>query len=437
MTRAVSLPIYEKQRRFLVSQKRFRGFVGGRGCGKSEVGAIAAISYAQTQKKRRLYMVAAPTVQSLHDYTIRSFKKVATALGVWDDRTFRSGDAPSWSAPFGDFIFRSAHKPDNLRGPNLGGMWMDEASLYHPDAFANALACVRDGDHLGGITATFTPKGRTHWTYSLFGSPPSHCEEWETDSTYLVRATSLENPFLSPSFYTDLVKIHGRHSRQAKQELGGQFLDPEGAEWPGHLFDHDRFAFRQWPHRSEWDICVIACDPSKGSDAGDGDYSAIVVLVRTKDGDMYVRANMDNRRSAEEICDALLEEYLWACGSDAEGTCQPHAVAIETNVFQHLMSVILRKKAAERGVILPVVELNNRVKKEVRIRRCGPYLERKQFRFKANCFSTQLLVAQLQEFPAADHDDGPDALEMALRTAIEVSVRRAKRKAEGPSGLVA
>jgi len=29
-------------------------------------------------------------------------------------------------------------------------------------------------------------------------------------------------------------------------------------------------------------------------------------------------------------------------------------------------------------------------------------------------------VDQLQEFPIADHDDGPDALEMALRLATEM-----------------
>jgi hypothetical protein len=33
---------------------------------------------------------------------------------------------------------------------------------------------------------------------------------------------------------------------------------------------------------------------------------------------------------------------------------------------------------------------------------------------------TNLEVAPLQEFPIADHDDGPDAVEMALRLAAEV-----------------
>ncbi len=43
-----------------------------------------------------------------------------------------------------------------------------------------------------------------------------------------------------------------------------------------------------------------------------------------------------------------------------------------------------------------------------------------RIRLKADCPSTKLLLHQLQEFPIADHDDGPDALEMALRLATEL-----------------
>jgi len=35
------------------------------------------------------------------------------------------------------------------------------------------------------------------------------------------------------------------------------------------------------------------------------------------------------------------------------------------------------------------------------------------------------LVEQLEEFPIGDHDDGPDALEMAVRLAAEVFRGRA------------
>jgi hypothetical protein len=41
-------------------------------------------------------------------------------------------------------------------------------------------------------------------------------------------------------------------------------------------------------------------------------------------------------------------------------------------------------------------------------------------RFKTRSPGTALLVQQLQDFPWGDHDDGPDALEQALRLMIEL-----------------
>ena len=64
--------------------------------------------------------------------------------------------------------------------------------------------------------------------------------------------------------------------------------------------------------------------------------------------------------------------------------------------------------------------IDNRVNKPVRIRRLGPFLSSRRLRFKSDSPGTRLLLEQLQEFPAADHDDGPDALEMAIRLAGEL-----------------
>jgi predicted phage terminase large subunit-like protein len=54
------------------------------------------------------------------------------------------------------------------------------------------------------------------------------------------------------------------------------------------------------------------------------------------------------------------------------------------------------------------------VNKETRIERLGPYFDQRIFRFKRNK-GTERLLAQLREFPLADHDDGPDAMEQATR----------------------
>jgi predicted phage terminase large subunit-like protein len=56
----------------------------------------------------------------------------------------------------------------------------------------------------------------------------------------------------------------------------------------------------------------------------------------------------------------------------------------------------------------------------VRIRRLTPYLSRGNFRWR-NTPGTQWLVRQAREFPVGEHDDAIDALEQALRLAIDLS----------------
>ncbi len=71
--------------------------------------------------------------------------------------------------------------------------------------------------------------------------------------------------------------------------------------------------------------------------------------------------------------------------------------------------------------------INNEMNKRVRIRRLGPLLAARRVKMKSDCPSTRLLVDQLRQFPISEHDDGPDALEMALRLA---SAGAAGRSAE-------
>ena len=56
--------------------------------------------------------------------------------------------------------------------------------------------------------------------------------------------------------------------------------------------------------------------------------------------------------------------------------------------------------------------------KQSRIRTLGALFSAKRIRFRITP-DTRLLVEQLKQFPLGDHDDGPDALEMAVRLAGE------------------
>jgi predicted phage terminase large subunit-like protein len=94
--------------------------------------------------------------------------------------------------------------------------------------------------------------------------------------------------------------------------------------------------------------------------------------------------------------------------------------AVEANQFQELLVADFDRATENRGgVPFPIYPVNNMVNKEVRIRRLGSYLSRGLIRFKGSSPGAELLVQQLREFPEGDHDDGPDALEMAIRLAAE------------------
>src|SRR5262245_41258287 len=104
----------------------YRGFVGGRGAGKSFVGAYDLIRRAERGKT---YLVVGPTYTSLLDSSFRSFLGIARDLNVLDTQRLRKSAPPNVTLTTGaEVLFRSGDDPEKLRGPNLSGAWLDEAS---------------------------------------------------------------------------------------------------------------------------------------------------------------------------------------------------------------------------------------------------------------------------------------------------------------------
>jgi predicted phage terminase large subunit-like protein len=99
---------------------------------------------------------------------------------------------------------------------------------------------------------------------------------------------------------------------------------------------------------------------------------------------------------------------------------RPDGFAIEINQFQELLVAEFQRVSQQYRVPLPVYGLDNQVNKQVRIRRLGTLLAQRKLRFKARSGGTTLLVDQLRDFLVGEHDDGPDALEMALRLLIQL-----------------
>jgi predicted phage terminase large subunit-like protein len=182
-------------------------------------------------------------------------------------------------------------------------------------------------------------------------------------------------------------------------------INPELCEWPEEYFDRPIW-FDEWP--ADLQLRVIALDPSKGADARTGDDSAFVLLGVDSAGVLYVEADLARRPAPQIVADGV--EHCRRFRADV--------LAIETNQFQELFAGEFAAAFAANGLLqTPIEPMENTTNKLVRIRRLGPLLSQRQLRFKAHSRGTQRLVDQLRAFPIGDHDDGPDALEMAVRIA--------------------
>lgn len=193
-----------------------------------------------------------------------------------------------------------------------------------------------------------------------------------------------------------------------EREKQGSPVNPELCEWPEAYFA-EHIWFDEWP--KEITIRTIALDPSKGRDARRGDYSAYALLGIDRTGMMFVEADLARRPTPQLVADGVA-----LCAR-----IRPNAFGVEANQFQELLCGEFAAEFARHGIshVIPAA-IHNQASKLVRIRRLGPYLSQRRLRFLASSPSTRLLVDQLRDFPTGAHDDGPDALEMALRLAEDV-----------------
>ena len=190
-----------------------------------------------------------------------------------------------------------------------------------------------------------------------------------------------------------------------EREKQGSPLNPDLCEWPEDYFTGDIW-FDQWP--AEYQARVVALDPSQGRDLRRSDYSAFVLLCVDRRGVLHVEADVARRSTRDMV----------AAGAELCRAFEPEVFGVETNQFQQLLAEQFEEEFQQQGIVgVQPWGIDNRVNKQVRIRRLGPYLSARRVRFKSNSHGTRMLIEQLQEFPVGDYDDGPDALEMAVRLA--------------------
>lgn len=340
--------------------------------------------------------------------------KRATA-GAWVDKS--EIDHTVTLPGGGSVTVRSADNPDSLRGDGLDGLVVDEAAFQDEYLWTDVLRPAL-ADRQGWAVFISTPNGR-NWFHDLFrrGDPEAKAGRqpgWES-----WRRPSSDNPLMTAAeLETARLDIGPRSFRQ---EYLAEFMDVGGSEWPGEWFPEEHW-FDRWPAASDFTLRTVGVDSSMGKARDKGDPSAIVFLGRARDGTLWVEADVERRPVTKIIGDGIDLSRRWQreTGGVLDG------FGVESDLFQKLIADEFARQTKAAGIMLPVYEVYTKsVEKDVRIRRLTPYLSRGLFRWR-NTPGTQQLVRQAREFPVGEHDDALDALEQALRLAIDVSHLKAE-----------
>lgn len=269
--RTLKIQLTRDQKAFRDSDARYRALVGGRGSGKSFVGALDLLVRAMAPGRGGLlYGVYAPTYGMLKDASMRSLLDIGSRMGVI--QSINRSDMTVLLGNNSEVLCRSLDDSERARGPNLAGVWMDEAGLIRRDAFDVVIASLRGGKGFPEwLAATFTPRGKAHWTYEVFGRPGS--------DVALFHTRSMDNPFLPRGF---LDAVRGQYTEHfAKQELEGEFVDP-----PGAVFQRQWFQIVDAPPEGirwvrYWDLAA--------STKTTADYTASAAVGVSREGNVYIR----------------------------------------------------------------------------------------------------------------------------------------------------
>lgn len=197
------------QKELLESPEKYVAYLGGYGAGKT-LPACALGNILSMAVPGNLGIVLRRSLPKLHDSTERIYLEVLQRSGITvQPREMRDGWPHRLLYPNGsEVVFRETTDIGRFLGPEYGWFYIDEAQ-EEPEAtflkLTERLRLPRAAKYLKGII-TSNPPHHTHWLAQRFPEPGT----WVFGgSTYrMIRSSTVENPFLDPSYVEDLKANH-------------------------------------------------------------------------------------------------------------------------------------------------------------------------------------------------------------------------------------
>lgn len=349
-----------KQKEVLDADERVILFAGGRGTGKTRVGAAWVNEKAFKNPGCIIHLVGR-TVADVRDVMVKG----ESGLLAYAPKDFMPIYTPSTRSiewPNGSrAITFSADASDQLRGPQSHYTWADELAAYpqRPDTSgATTWDNIEFSTRLGEnpqILGTTTPK-RVPVMRELFARAAAG------QSTRLVQGSSWENRSNLSRDYMEYIYNRFAGTHLERQELYGELI----GDSPGALWKSADFVLKQRPKETEL-IYVIGVDPAV---TFGNDDTGIVVSCADTNPDPFKRKawvledqtmNSPVEVWGKKVVD-LQKEYSQVSETNPRGS--PAIVVVEKNQGHDLLKVLFKSEGMAMSA--PVVDISTNLKKSQR-----------------------------------------------------------------------
>ena len=200
------------QMSFLGIKEKFGLFRGGLGSGKTHAGAAWVIFMVLTFPKA-LGLITAPTYKQLNDATLPTLFRILDITGI--PYNYVGGAKAELTIAGTKIHCRSVKNYEDLRGPEYGWAYCDEASLYKWEAIRVIIGRLRDPNGPLQMRCTTTPRGY-NWMHEFF-------EEEKDETKRTVTAKTGDNKHLPDDYESTLEAQYD--SKFLAQERDGEYIN--------------------------------------------------------------------------------------------------------------------------------------------------------------------------------------------------------------------
>lgn len=216
----IQIKLLEHQAKFIESEKRHTGLVGGYRSGKSEGGVLKTV-----KKKMELRGINVayylPTYRLIKDMAYEKFSAALDRIEVGYD--LNQTDSV-YRTEFGKIFLRSMDKPESIIAYEVGYSCVDECDVINKVKMESVMKKIiaRNSAVTGGVNSTdfvSTPEGY-NFLYDFFA------KDGKNPDKLLIQASTRSNPFITEDYIKSLEDSYTKEELDAY--LDGQFVNLTG-----------------------------------------------------------------------------------------------------------------------------------------------------------------------------------------------------------------